>query len=389
MKKIIVLLTEVAILIVFSLPAIAGNGAGWKIYGSARVRTFSVNDKAGYSYNIGNFTGYMDGDADTTWDMDAATTRLGFQVKSGNMGDHVEIRPDDASNVRRWYGTWDFGPGQILIGHTWSPLATLYSNQSWTDKGILSIGDNSHRREMVQIKLGNFKVAFEDPGTGAPDPEGLGAGGDTDNDTTLPQVEASYHLGFDALAFDFGFGFNSFDYVINKGGAAVAGNTGPEESVDIDSWYLQAGGKTDIGPAYIRAQFYLAQNFGNYGAWDEHVENEAIVDIDANGNAVVRDTNSAGYELILGYKINDSVGLEAGYGAQKSEGNRAAARPFEDISTGYYIQAKIALAKNVFLIPEFGKLDFEDYEETNAAGNNVRYSQGDRTYFGAKWQIDF
>ncbi len=391
MKKLIVLLAAIAMVVTFSIPATAGNGADWTLYGSARFQTFSNDVQGGWAPPAAA----PDSDTDTRWEMDGACTRLGFKVQNGDVGGHAEIRPA-GNNVRHWYGTWNFGAGQLLVGQTWSVLSTLYSNMGWDDKGLGSVGDNSYRTQMIKFTFGDAQIALVSPGTSAPNgtPVETTAANPTiwaansltvDTDTTLPKIEAAYHLGFDTFAFDFGAGYNTYDYVVE---ATQIGLAAQKDEFSVTSWYVQAGGTADFGPAYFKAQLYMAQNFNNYGGWDEHTDSSANLDYTNPNNPTLRDSDSFGFEVMFGFKVNEMLTLEAGYGSVKTEGDIDAATTFEDTASCYYLQGKITLADNVWVIPEFGKLDLETAEMTAGGVTNER-EDGDTTYFGAKWQIDF
>jgi hypothetical protein len=97
--------------------------------------------------------------------------------------------------------------------------------------------------------------------------------------------------------------------------------------------------------------------------------------------------NDYGFALCAGFKVNDMLSFEAGYGYAKSERDKSITTNFsddEDDCASYYINAKITVAKGFFIQPEIGKYDMKD-----STVNNVRTDDQDTTYFGAKWQIDF
>ncbi len=95
------------------------------------------------------------------------------------------------------------------------------------------------------------------------------------------------------------------------------------------------------------------------------------------------DVDYLGYTLVAGFKVNDMITLEAGYGGISSEAN--AVGTWEDDARAYYINATINLAKGVFIVPEFGALDKQDIKN----GTHKSTEQGKLTYFGLKWQINF
>ena len=73
--------------------------------------------------------------------------------------------------------------------------------------------------------------------------------------------------------------------------------------------------------------------------------------------------------------------FEAGYGYQEHELDDNDAATVEDDTSAYYLQAVISPAEGIQIIPEIGVVDNED-----SAANA---DEGDTTYFGAKWQINF
>jgi len=89
-----------------------------------------------------------------------------------------------------------------------------------------------------------------------------------------------------------------------------------------------------------------------------------------------------GYQLIVGFKASDMITIEGGFGSVESEYDVPGT--YEDEATAYYVQATINLAKGCFIVPEIGKLDHKDQ---TVAG--VKTEEGDTSYFGAKWQINF
>ena len=76
--------------------------------------------------------------------------------------------------------------------------------------------------------------------------------------------------------------------------------------------------------------------------------------------------------------MNDMLYFEGGYGYVVGDLDDAEE---DDETSAYYLQAKINLAKGVFIVPEFGHYDLKD----DSAGDD----QGDATYYGLKWQINF
>jgi hypothetical protein len=54
-------------------------------------------------------------------------------------------------------------------------------------------------------------------------------------------------------------------------------------------------------------------------------------------------------------------------------------------TVSYYFQFMWSPVKNVFIVPEFGLIDYNDYERDGVADDDL----GSGWYFGVKWQINF
>ena len=385
MKKLVVLIAVFALVGAFAVTAMAQE---WSFYGSARFQTF-------YEHRNEELTGTDDSDGDTRWEVDAATTRVGMKVSHGDVGGHVEMRANSTSDVRLWYGWWDFGSGKLSAGQFWSPLSTLYSNQAWKDKGMGSNGDNSYRVQQIWFDFPvGLKIALVNPAqyrsgpTGVPKVTreitvGTTASGEavtstatsevsSDIDTYIPKIEFAYKLkASEAFTLDIGGGVNFFKFITEEG-------TSNEESYNILAYEFQAGVNCNFDPVYVKYQAYIAQNFGNYGGWTEEVRNKAII-----SGSDVEDVMSGGMEFIFGIKATDMVTIEGGCGVVASmyELNSV---DHDEVSYTGYLQAKLTLAKGVYVIPEVGVYDYGERDD-----DGTKTEDGAVTYAGAKWQIDF
>jgi hypothetical protein len=90
--------------------------------------------------------------------------------------------------------------------------------------------------------------------------------------------------------------------------------------------------------------------------------------------------------VAIGFKPTESLTLEAGVGYVNSERDANAANVEQEQDfMEYYLQAVVALAKGVYIVPEIGYRDFGDLQVTGQRDRDL----GDLFYAGAKWQIDF
>ena len=77
MRKLLVLLSAVALVVVFALPA----AADVSFYGNVRMSTFWVDDDPG--------TPGADSDTVIEWNLDAANSRFGAKFKEGAVGGNI------------------------------------------------------------------------------------------------------------------------------------------------------------------------------------------------------------------------------------------------------------------------------------------------------------
>jgi len=348
MKKLLVLLAAVAFVVAFTVPSMA---ADWGFYGSARMATF-MND-------VTPAAPATQSDDDLLWDLQG-NSRIGASVKAGAIGGLFEY--GSTPNLRQLYGTWNFGGGELLLGQGYTPVFYLVSNQVWgADNDLVAYGGiYSGRIPMIQLSMGGLKIALVKP---------VAAGGITgyaDTDTTMPKLEVAYSFKAGPVSLKPMFGYNSYDEEDTV--------TGRSES--LSSYILGLGFSGGFGPAYVKGSIYMGQNLGQYGFYQ-----------DADGSADwtgtnVADNDSMGYQLVVGFKASDMITVEGGFGSVDSELDLPGT--WEDEATAYYVNATINLAKGCFIVPEFGVLDHKDQ-----TANGVKTEEGDTTYFGAKWQINF
>jgi len=345
MKKLLFACFAALMVVAFAVPAMA---ADWNFYGSSRMSTF-------WETNSKEVTGTGHSDGDLYWDLQG-NSRIGANVKAGDVGGRFEY--GTGINLRLLYGTWNFGGGELLIGQEYTPVNLFYSNQVWGgDNDMLNVGGvYGGRNPAIQVSAAGFKLALVKPAVSAV----LGA---VDTDTKIPRLEASYDLKLGPASISVCGGYNSFDLV-----------DATNHSESLNSWIVAVGARMDFGPAYIGGDVFTGRNLGNYGMY---VAGDQTPSLNARGK--IQDNKGMGALAVIGFKVNDMFGLEAGYGY--IQGDPDISGLDKDETTAYYVQATINLAKGVFITPELGKFDYK--EDIN---NN---DQGDFTYFGAKWQINF
>jgi len=361
MRKLLILVSAVAFVAAFALPAAA---ADWSFYGSARMTTFmdSVSEEA-------SATGYDDDDL--TWNLQG-NSRIGANVKTdGPVAGRFEYGHTAATGatLRLLYGTLKVGPGILTVGQGYTPLNWFYSNQVWGgDTDMLPYGGvYDGRRPMLQYAVKGFKIALVTPNASIPAAvtAGMPAGVSGDTDTTMPKIEATYGFNAGPAALVVGVGYQTYD--------VVAYDATDEEEEGIDSTWAGIGFDVDVAPAYVKGDVWIGTNSGQFGMWQQGADDWTV-----NASGDIEDCDSMGYLLVVGFKATPKINLELGYGFIQHDRDDYAT---EDDTSAYYIQMAYSLAKGVSITPEIGVIDYSD----SAADTD----QGDQTYFGAKWQINF
>jgi len=197
----------------------------------------------------------------------------------------------------------------------------------------------------------------------------------TETDTGIPKIEAAYSLKLGPVSLTIFGGMNTHD------DSVIVGTT--ETTYSIDSSVFGVGFKIPVGALYINGTAWVAQNPANYGQLTKTATAGAAQYIAANNS--IEDAEATVYALVVGYKISDMLTIEGGYGFFHNEVDTAVGVTTEEESNFFYVQLPITLAKNVWIIPEVGSVDYGDREATGATAVEL----GDMSYWGAKWEIRF
>jgi hypothetical protein len=410
MKKMMILV--LALVMTFAaLPAFAQDKADWAFYGSVRMWTawemvddntpaqlsssgfFPVATTAARAYTFG---GVPEGDDELGWLLQG-NSRIGANVKWGNVGGRFEYGHGGAANapsLRLLYGTWNFGSGTLLVGQDYGPYFYLVSGlcgpggQECNGIGFGSI--YSGRNPQLKLIFGGLQLALVSPATVASyqptavvpyTPQTLilnsnqttAGTGYTDLDRVFPKLEASYTFNLGPAQLFIGGIYNTYTEVYNVGGRMVEN--------DVDGWALGAGTKMAFGPFYANATFQYGTNPNNSGSGPATLYPSVMLYNPATDVAADADYMAA--QLILGFKLTDSMQFEGGVIWQNGQLS-GAGLDAEQTTWTYYIGLGWSPAKNVFIVPELGVVD---YNKLESAAGDLEY--GKLTWFGIKWQINF
>jgi opacity protein-like surface antigen len=391
MKKIMVFLVALAMVLGFTASAMADA----TLYGSARFDTFWHDQDEEFANQTD-----LDDDQDLEWQM-GKLSRFGVNFKQGDItgkfeidaragsittGTNMNIEDDSGSSyhgnmrLRHLWGAWNFGAGELCIGHRHS-LYTYYVSQFGNDAGAGMAqwgGYNLRyfRASQIRLTFGNLKIAFLTPDTSYKPIDVTSATGAEvaviDADTTLPRIELAYTLNLEPVTLDFMGGYQSFEVT----------NTATGDEDDIDSFVGLVKATANFGPLYLKALVRYAQNGGNYGIWTRCEERAAWY------NGDVEDAEAWGYGVGIGYKVSDMITLEAAFAGTDATNDDLPGKPDDD-AMSYGILCKITPAPGVTIQPELMIVDDGDtdyaYRQQTTGGDD----EGEEVRIGVFWKIDF
>jgi len=336
-----------------------------------------------------------DEEGDLSW-AEQGNSRLGVRVKASDTvsGRYEFGTSGNVANQRLLYGTWNFGPGRMLVGQAYSPGNIFISNKVFgSDGNNLNYGGMyGGRQEEISLKFSIFEIAFIKPtlgyGVGLADAINDPTASADDStvapfnvDLTLPKIEMAVVYGQENWWVQGVFGYQT--YTVKDSHTVAAGpNAGTYNAdFDVNAMMYGVGGMFNMAGAYIGAVVMGGTNIGNYGLWAE-TANTAVAKMSPTAVGAdftdMEDTTSFGVNLVLGYTINDMLKIEGGYGMISSDNDTYKEA---DAAQSFYVNLPITLAPGVSITPEFGVED-----QMKDAGDK---DEGSDTYFGAKWMINF
>jgi len=375
MKKILFFGFAALLLVAFSAPAMAEEKKV-SFYGDFRFNTYWYKKSDNY---VSNFEGLNNPNdksySQLMFEPDFGDSRFGARFAEGPLSANVEIRPVSDSIYRQWWGEYDFGSFQLLIGHTYTPACVAFDMSQFDSESGVLYGDLMSRLRTNQIRvtvpfaMGSFKIAAQNnPMT---DPEFDGAAPtNVEKRMTLPEFEACLTLNAGPATIDIFGGYASYKMDDPA--------TGDNQSVKSNLW----GAKVNVpfGPLYVTAEYYGAKNPNNYGELSSSSLNYTTMLL----NTTTGDTTDAtlkGYGGLIGYKVNDMVTAEFGYFTEKTE---RYLQESDDNGT-YYLVFAVTPVKGITIYPEIGVRD----EKNLVAADGTKTKQGKRSYIGAYWKISF
>ncbi len=381
MKKLLVVLLVLGL----AAPAMA---AEWNWYGSARANIGWVYESDDY---VGNdmqddderLNGIQDGNV--LHQGSAGTAAIGARVKaSDSISGYFEIgnTTDDDGNsevakFRHLVGTWNFGAGDLIVGHTNTILNSVVSTPVGTDDDpwVFHGFFYESRRDQITLQFGGLELsASQNLGFG--DDEALLATGYAET-AVIPKMEVAYTYKADAFSAKIGGGFQTYDIESRDG----------EWDDDVTSWAAMLDVRYRPGPWFVGVGGWYVVNPVSYGM--NAARNVGLTGLSfgnfAINNDEIEDAEMYSAYLVGGINLNEMVALGAGVSYMSSMIDYDDVDGEDDIMS-WYFQVPITLAKGVRIIPEVGG---HYLSENEINGTDVDGTGGDWHYLSAKFQIDF
>jgi len=338
--------------VVIMLGAVAFLSADATFYGSARLGFWYENtDKDWNCYQ----SGVSESNLALNYAMQG-NSRLGANFSSNNITGKVELAVSPSKvGLRLLYGKITKGDRSIIIGQDYSGFKP-YGDQVYADDlNFINYGlFYDSRQPMVKFSC---KKGFQAMLIIPKEVDVTGLGG---LKFLSPKVNVSYEYSGKKLYFSTSAGININKYNKNF-------NTDQLEKM-ILSYAVTLTGKYDLSGINLLAQYSYGVNVGNYGICTITPSSVVYNSTDKS----FEDTKTFGGLVVVGCKL-----FTAGVSYIQTCNSLWTDK---DTAMSAFIQKKVSICKNVFLVPEVGLID--NMKDFNGA------QEGKKIYGGMKIQAD-
>jgi hypothetical protein len=358
MKKQLVILSAVAAVTAFAVPAMAET----TLYGSARMATF-------YNFADAKTTAATGKTAGIDEHLQA-NSRFGANFDNGAVGGKVEF--GTGVNTRLLYGTYNFGAGKLTVGQDYNSYYTFTAQVHGDDNvmnGYGSLWDGRLAQLRVNLNNGLYFAAITPNGNVS----GTPASGSLTSNTggIVNNAEANSNIKIYLPKLNVGYTGKAGNISYNAG---LVGQTFKNVAINeqVNALLGYVNGKASFGATTLMANLSYAQNAGNMGFAGRQSYSTASK------------KNAQGFEgyVQLTQKLSDSLSANAGLGYVTDKTDTGvAATNHADNKMLLFVNAPITLAKNVYITPEFSY-----YDEMKSAANT---DQAKSYALGAQFRIDF
>jgi len=326
-------------LIALGLVSASAFAASYDFYGSVRLNAFyGTNDK------------YLSGLGESDTDLEFGTqgnSRIGANVKASDklsatfeLGLGTAEDGGNAVKTRLIYATYDFGSFKMKIGQDYTPTDfEPFSQVYFQDNALDGFGGvSAGRLGQIAFSFGDLDIALvantqKDK---------------TNYDVVLPKIEAAYNYKFGPASGKVFAGYQTYKY-----DNATSDKT-------VNAYLVGLGTTVDIKPMVFNGVAWYGSNTGDYG----------LTSAGTYYVASDKDSQDFGVALEVGFSATKDVMFNVGYGYQRSDRDDWAKA---DGKQSYYANAIINLAKNFYITPEIGVLDYMKDSSDKKEGKKVYY----------------
>lgn len=301
-------------------------------------------------------------------------SQFGVNVKSGKFKAKIELGVSEpgisglgsGTPYRQFWGSYDTGVGEVLLGKTDSPIINTGFTSNWlnTENGSLGFGavGTGHRRLQIQYNIAGFSIAAINPlaGSLASDSNTLGAGPVADSSGSFtygnqqtPKFALAYTMkGSDGKPlFKIAASYLNFSNYAER----ALKTTLPKR----DAWLVWAGVKPTFGSSYVSflanygVNNYLGATGGeqqvgvSYGNYKHANVGETIVGLDGR---------VAGANLEFGTKLTSDFSFVIGGGYQVATGG-SAQQGASFVSSTAYVLLPYSVSANLQVVPTVAYYD--------------------------------
>jgi hypothetical protein len=318
----------------------------------------------GYVYKSKEASGVGESDLDYYNNL-LGTSRVGVKGEQGKIKGNVELgldAPNNKTSLRHAYGTYNFGCGEVLMGHTWTPYTFLSSMVRGGKFGIGYGATYDPRQNQIKLTMSNAYVSFMDPNTAnIAGPTGVIA--TTNIDTLLPKTALGYEYKAKMFSVGPGLVFNAVQ--VKEENVPALTNLDGEFLL---SWMAYVHGKMNLAALMIKGNLAFGMNTGNLGVGTQYAT------LKTSGDGFENTKTIEGF-VDVGYDLK-FVNLVSGIGYLWADNCDWTEK---DQNLSLYIQGDIPIEKNLKATPYINYVNkFKDSSGTK---------EGSEVYVGVFGQL--
>lgn len=314
-------------------------------------------------------------------------SRTGIQWKQDNIFVHFELglggTAHDTAGLRLLYADYTFenGMGKFRAGQfaTISDTTAIFSRKADNDASLFGFGAVAQiRRPGIMYTVKGFSIALTTmAGNDSGNFTGLYASTYTDVRfrELLPKIEIDYQLPISLPVRVFGaYALVNADAIDNSTG------TNSKKNLDATGFHIGAAVSPVIDSFYAHITGFYAVNGGLYSMIKTGNGSGGLANVlpVLNANNKIKNTDTTGVAVAVGYKLSPLMTAEVGGGYQISNNtlyNKA------DCNRGFYANLTYKPNKWVMITPEIGYLD---YMKTFSGKDDAKVIQ-----IGGQYRMDF